>query len=464
MSWLRSLPQQPWLLELIGDPVNSHSGPFLNVRVAPLIAGLALLMSLILATKRWKGLRLGSAKQFSPYPELVVLFLLGLALVFVMRPIHQIQLEVLESHFGKMWLGTFGPLEIILAANSWLPWFVGAIGPSLMVGFAARLRQAKPGVARPSVPWLLGIGLSLNVVALLPLALAVHHFVQAGLAVLAYLPRGPSVAWTHFLVIKAEVPHAFRGFSFTVVVAAVVLTVAYFRRTRFSVDPTQKNLRARGAWIGTGVCLGLSLFFYWMTQPVSAELRQPIPIDHCFVNMGLGFLPAPSIEGVGPDSLADAPVVEYWNGYHVDRTKADNAQALENILMEKVQLWKQVNPNQHFPGRVTISIITPMSLESMREAFAAVVQSGYPEVTFLLSDVIRITQPVFGTHRGVSESAVAMRVSSDSEGCEGGSNERIQLPTQGGAKEFVYGLIPLRKQHRMPCLVLPGSWMAPPRL
>ncbi len=422
--------------------------------MTPLIACSAFLLSLALVKRRWQALRLGSAKPFSPYAEIVVLLLLGLAFFFVMRPIHLIQLEVRESDFNKVVIGTLGQLELILLANAWLPWLVSATCLSLMGAHAARLRQAAPGVAEPRLPQLWGIGLALIVAGIVPLAWAIRRYAQAGLAV---IDARTSDSLVHFLREKAMLPQALRAFYVTVLVAAVVLTVAYWRRARFRAEPTSRNSRSGGAWLGTGACLGLSLFFFWMTKPLSAELLHPFPTDHNFLCVEPEHQPPHALLGVGPDSVVEAPMVAYRYDYSVDGTGAGSVQSLNDILGNKANLWRQVHPQQDFPGIVIVFITGPMSLQNLQGALTAFVQSGYFAVYFLLADVIRTTQPFFGPCQGVRSSAVRLRVVGDPSRCAGASNERIWLPIQGRTEEFVYGLIPLRKQGKMPCWVLPAS-------
>ena len=453
VTWLARLPREPWLLEFVGDPFQS-SGPFLNVWAAPSIACTALLLSLFLAVKRWKALRLGSTKQFSLYAELAVLLLLGVALFFVMRPIHIVQLIVKDSYFNKTLAGTIGQLELVLEANFWLPWFVGAIFLGLIVANAARIRQATPRVGGPGLPQLLGIGLGLSLAGIAPLALAIRRYAHTAQVV---FDSHPWIAdpRAYSLSEGSNIPQAFRCFCVIVVVAAVVFTVAYWRRTRFRAETTSRRLPMLGRWLGSAVCLGLSLFLFWMTKPLSAELLQPFPTDHRFNCAGLDHQERLTMLGVGPDPLVEAPALNYSDGYYIDGTLAHNVQEFAAILKNKAELWKQVNPQRDFPGIILVIIASPMSLESLRGALSAITQSGYSEVEFPLAHVVRTTQPFFGSCQGVRYSTVKMRAFAEARSCEDHGFERLQLPTQGSAQDFVNGLIPLRTQGKMPCLVLP---------
>ena len=80
----------------------------------------------------------------------------------------------------------------------------------------------------------------------------------------------------------------------------------------------------------------------------------------------------------------------------VDGTPAGNTRAIEeanrlqrvdelfNVLKNKRELWKQINPGKEFPGVVVLQVDRKVQALVVKSVFQTAAFAGYPNVSFMV--------------------------------------------------------------------------------
>ena len=103
----------------------------------------------------------------------------------------------------------------------------------------------------------------------------------------------------------------------------------------------------------------------------------------------------PSAENVM--DMVEAPMVAITGSQIlVDGTAAGNTRAIEeanrlqridelfNILKNKRELWKQINPGKEFPGVAVLQVDKRVSALVVKSVFQTAAFAGYPNISFMV--------------------------------------------------------------------------------
>jgi biopolymer transport protein ExbD len=103
----------------------------------------------------------------------------------------------------------------------------------------------------------------------------------------------------------------------------------------------------------------------------------------------------PKAENV--DDVVDAPMVAVnGNQILVDGQQAGSTRAVEelgrlqkidelfNVLKNKRELWKQINPGKEFPGVVVLQVDRKVQALVVKSVFQTAAFAGYPNVSFMV--------------------------------------------------------------------------------
>jgi biopolymer transport protein ExbD len=79
-------------------------------------------------------------------------------------------------------------------------------------------------------------------------------------------------------------------------------------------------------------------------------------------------------------------------------TKVDE---LHNVLRNKRELWKQLNPKKSFPGVVVMQVDKRVPALVVKSVFQTAAFAGYPNVSFMVGQIPKTNKgPVGGGHHG----------------------------------------------------------------
>jgi hypothetical protein len=456
MSDWAEWPREPWRLEFLGDPFMQHSTfAYWSGRLAALAT---LLFAIFVG---WRNLRRSKSpdRKLGLGLESSVGVLFGLTLVLVVRPMHQSQASVRASGYAKVAIGVREQLELVGTALGWLPYWFAGLTLVGMIALGARLREGgKLGSRRRGC--LLASWIVVNAGGVVPLTQAIRRFVAEGDAYFS-ADRWDQRVYHGAPAMDASVVvwAAFSRFCWMTALAAVLLAIAVWNSRR---QPASSVDRVRTKYALSGICWIASVFVWWMTWPLAGERVQPIPTDHCFANLGLGFLPPPSILGVAPDVAPDAPEVacgtarwdEGVKHYWLDGTAVETAEQAFSVLKYKRELWLQLYSRRPFPGKVRLRIEAACSMGQLRDVLPVLPRAGYPGVHVLLTHLITVHQPFFGELQGGRESALQISVGTSEVPCDPAALSTT-VPSFGDVAQEVAKWLELRRRGEPLCVMVP---------
>jgi len=187
------------------------------------------------------------------------------------------------------------------------------------------------------------------------------------------------------------------------------------------------------------------------------ENAHPIDTRFAFVNCSFCFPPPLALDGRGPHELADAPnVVLNPAGSTVDGSPARLHDDLHNILRSKRELWRQLNPNQDFPGAVVLNVRGLRTVAELEAAFRSVLGAGYPTALLAYTEVLRQTRPILGLFAGRRDTALRLFLAEWRGECPATTNRVVHLRSASG-RSLVGWLNELGAQASTNvCVVLPS--------
>lgn len=187
------------------------------------------------------------------------------------------------------------------------------------------------------------------------------------------------------------------------------------------------------------------------------ENAHPIDTRFAFVNCSLCFPPPLALDGRGPHDLADAPnVVLNPTAPTVDGSPAGLPDELSNILRSKRDLWRQLNPNQDFPGAVVLNVRGIDKLGDLATAFRTVLDAGYPTVLLAYTEVLRQTRPILGVFAGRRDTALRLFLATWRGECPASTNrvEHIKIASERSLVAWLNELG--ARANTNVCIVLPA--------
>jgi len=158
------------------------------------------------------------------------------------------------------------------------------------------------------------------------------------------------------------------------------------------------------------------------------ENAHPVDTRFAFANCGFCFPPPLALDGRGPHQLTEAPhVVLSPSAFEVDGSSVRSQQELRNILKNKRELWRQVNPQRDFPGAVVLNARELRKFSELQAAFETVFRAGYTTVLLAHTEVLRQTRPILGDLAGRRDSALRLFLARWRGDCPASTNREVHI-------------------------------------
>ncbi len=264
-------------------------------------------------------------------------------------------------------------------------------------------------------------------------------------------------------VAMAERPGLERAFTIAGAALALgflcaALGIAFGRRGRDAGSPAPNPWLE---WLHTSLAVlvagaGVAALLH-VAVPMARENAHPIDVRFAYVNCSLCFPPALALEGVGPHPVRDAPLAEVGSrGDRVDGVSV-SGEALFDVLKNKRELWKQINPGRDFPG---VILLNPARLErvaDLESRLVTVYRAGYPAVDVLFTERHFEVRPLFGEVWGRSDTALRLRVARRPSDCGVAPRHLLELGphAEEAAGAFLRELAARHRDGSVPCVLLP---------
>jgi hypothetical protein len=202
-------------------------------------------------------------------------------------------------------------------------------------------------------------------------------------------------------------------------------------------------------------CCAAAAALFWHARPLAAENARPISMDHAFSNATLALVAPPLTEGVGPDELAEGPLVRIGSdATTVDGMRVGDGSELEGMLRHKRELWQSLHPGESPDRSVLVDVAPDRPAALLARDLDRIHAAGNPSIRFLLTHVVRDDRPVLGHLVGQSRSAVVTTLASSEADCgtQPVTIERVALDS-GSTGALLERLVAFRREDKRVCIV-----------
>ena len=124
------------------------------------------------------------------------------------------------------------------------------------------------------------------------------------------------------------------------------------------------------------------LMSFSATGEVPIDKNTKLPAAENTVDM----VTAPMISIVGSQIRVDGAVAGSTRGV-IDSGRLQKIDELHGILKNKREMWKQIHPQESFPGVVIMQIDYRVPALVVKSVFQTAARAGYPNVSFMVSEI-----------------------------------------------------------------------------
>ena len=152
-----------------------------------------------------------------------------------------------------------------------------------------------------------------------------------------------------------------------------------------SVDALSPNLSPKQAGRGNITNLSASLIVCFLLASFSASGELPVDKNVKLPNAEnvLDMTDAPMVAITGTQILVDGTPAGNTRSI-VEANRLQRVDELFNVLKNKRELWKQLNPGKEFSGIVVLQVDRKVQALVVKSVFQTAAFAGYPNVSFMV--------------------------------------------------------------------------------
>lgn len=127
----------------------------------------------------------------------------------------------------------------------------------------------------------------------------------------------------------------------------------------------------------------ITVIFLLMTFSASGQMSVPDDIDLPQAENAIAVIDAPVVQVSGKQVFVDGSLAGSTRAI-AELGRMQKIDELFNLLKAKRELWKQVQPNDPFPGVVILQIDDDVEALVVKSVFQTAAFAGYPNVSFMV--------------------------------------------------------------------------------